>query len=143
MKKIIIISLIVVFVSIFAFFRVFFSPERLFKLHILSEISETTKNLKCYQDRGGMHGPFICAFEASPNDIQKIITKNNLIKYEKTPEFLNSLLSHIDKHNLAWWRPLQELKQMKIYGKEDNGSYEPHLKFIFIEAERRVYYLQI
>jgi len=129
--------------SIFAFSRLFFSPEKLFKLHVLPETSATIKNLKYYQDKDGMHGPFIFAFEASPNGIQKIITKNNLIKYEEIPEFPNSLLSHIDKHNLAWWRPLQELKQMKIYGKEDNGSYEPHLKFIFIEAERRVYYLQI
>lgn len=143
MKKLIIILLIVIFISAFAFSRTFYSPERLFKLHVLSEISETINNLKYYQDKCGMHGPIIFVFEASLQDINKIITNNNLIKYERIPEFASALLSHIDKHALACWKPLQELKQMKIYGKEDKSSYEPHLIFIFVDKEEHVYYLHI
>ncbi len=143
MKKIIIVSLASIFISCFVFFHIFFSPERLFRLHVFPEIPETIKNLKYYKDTNGMHGPFIFAFNVSQQDIQNIIEHNNLIKYEKLPKFVNSLLLVLDKHKLSWWKSSSKLKAMEIYGKESNNSYEPHLKFIFFDKENKVYYLQI
>ncbi len=90
-----------------------------------------------------MHGPFVFAFEAGPQDIRNIIAKNALVRYKKIPEFVKSLLIRIDNHSLPWWRPVSELQQMKIYGKEYNSKGEPHLKFIFISKSAWVYYLQL
>jgi len=143
MKKRIITSLILIFISCFVFIHIFFSPKKLFKLNILPELTKTIINLKSYKDKSGIHGPFIFAFNASQQDIQNIITHNNLIKYEKLPEFVNRLLLVFDKHKLSWWKSLSEFKIMKIFGKENNSSYEPHLKFIFLDKGNRVYYLQI
>lgn len=119
------------------------TPNRLFKIHILPQISGTIKDLKHYKDRCGMHGPFVFTFSASKEDVQNIITHNGLIKYEKSPEFVHRLLIHIDSHDLSWWEKTDILESMYIYGKEDKSSYEPHLKFIFVDNTNHVYYLQI
>lgn len=89
-----------------------------------------------------MHGPFVFAFEANRQDIQKIIENNDLKKYEKLSDFAVSLLTHLDSHSLPWWKSLNDIEQMEIYGKEYSDGNEPHLKFIFINKKYHVYYLQ-
>lgn len=137
-----VLSLLLLGVLFFAFFHIYFSPQRLFQINVSSDI-KTIKNLKYYKDWDAMHGFFVFAFEADPQDIRNIIAKNALVRYKKIPEFVESLLIRIDKRSLPWWRTVSELEQMKIYGKEYNSKGEPHLKFIFTGKNGKVYYLQL
>ena len=116
------ITLLIIIIAVGVAVSLLFSPERLFKTHVLPEIPTTIKNLNHYQDHCAMHGPLIFAFEAEGQDIQEIIQNNDLKKYEEISAFAASLLTHMDSHHLSWWKSLGEIKQMEIYGKRNRRA---------------------
>ncbi len=141
MKKIIISLALFGIVSLLI---MYFSPNpvTIFKLHVISEIPDSIKNIKHYKDRCAMHGPFVFAFEAGKEDIKKIIQKNTLEKMDTMPDFAEQLIRHIDTHNISWWKTTDELKGLEIYGKIKDDSGAPRVKIIFVGMDNKVVYLE-
>jgi len=140
MKRIVIFCILVVIAITVLLVMKITSPGVLFKKNIIDPIPKSIANLKVKKDMGAMHGALAFSFTASQDDINAIIKHTGLKEHKEIPDIISQIIGRFAK--IEWWEPLNNFKQMKIFGKADESGSDYHALFLFIDGNK-VYCIEV
>lgn len=105
------------------------NDEAMFKSNVINPIPSSIKNIHMVKDHSALHGPLFFDFEGSEEDVGIIIQKNGLFPEKEIPAAIKSILSGVP------WASEINSDNTRIFGRIEQGKYEWHAFYVFMNKE--------